>query len=595
MAEHQPEVHWPALQRASRTVVVVDVVESVRLMEQDEEDTIRRWQAFVREVTTRLLPSHGGRLVKSLGDGLLLEFESVPPAVQCTLSMQQAIQSFNQQRPAEQWMCLRIGAHVADVVVDQHDIFGSGVNQAARLAQVAGPGEVLVSPAVADGLIVGLDAELEDVGPLFLKHMSEPIPAYRLRAPAPRLVLPQRERKGDPLVPTLAVIPFEVLGGSPAEGVAGELIADRVIAQLSGSSGMRVISRLSTSLVRGRARGAADLGAMLGANYLLSGSCRFVGDTVVLMAELADARSEEVVWAGELTGRFGELLLSESPLTQSLCAKVVNAISASEVRRVNSLPLPTLESFSLQWAGIMLMHRSTRQEFDRARELLELLVERYPRAPQPRAWLALWYVLRVSRGFVENLSEEAARALDHTRRALDASPDYSVALATEGFVHCHMKADLDTADARLDLALESNPNDSFAWIFKCAVHAFRGQGEEGLVSAERAMRLSPLDPMGHYYEAIASTAALAAGQLERAIELASRALQMNRNHLPTLRALAIAQMESGHGDAARATVRRILELDRGITIRQYIERGPRGGEATRLRYAAALGEAGVPK
>lgn len=594
MPLHQSEAPWPALQWVSRTVVIVDVVESVRLMELDEEGTIRRWQAFVGEVTTRLLPAHGGRLVKSLGDGLLLEFESIPPAVQCTLSMQQAIQPLNLHRPTEQWLCLRIGVHVADVVVDRHDIFGSGVNHAARLAQVAGPGEILVSPAIAGGLIVGLDAELEDIGPLFLKHMSEPIPAYRLHAPTPRLVLPSRERKGDPLVPTVAVIPFEVLGGRPEEGVAGELIADRAIAQLSGSN-MRVISRLSTSMVRGRAKSAADLGALLGANYLLSGSCRFVGDAIVLMAELADARSEEVVWAGELSGRFGELLLSESPLTQLLCEKVVTAISTSELRRVSSLPLPTLESFSLQWAGIMLMHRSTRLEFDRAREVLELLVDRYPRAPQPRAWLALWYVLRVSRGFVEDLSEEAARALDHTRRALDASPDYSLALAAEGFVHCHMKADLDTADARLDLALSCNPNDSFAWIFKCAVHAFRGEGEDGLATAERAMRLSPLDPMGHYYEAIASTAALAAGRLERAIELASRALQMNRNHLPTLRALAIAQVESGDGGAARATVHRILALDRAFTIRQYIDRGPRGGEATRLRYAAALQEAGVPE
>lgn len=595
MTANQSEAPWPTLRRASRTVVVVDVVESVRLMEQDEDDTIRRWQAFVGHVVTRLLPELGGRLVKSLGDGLMLEFESVPPAIQCTLAMQQAIQPFNTGRPPEQWMCLRIGAHVADVVVDEHDIYGSGVNLAARLAQGAGPGDIYVSAAVANEVVVGLDAELEDVGPLFLKHVSEPLPAYRLRSPSPRLVVPPRERKSDPLVPTIAVIPFQVMGGGQAEAVAGELIADRLIAQLSVNGSMRVISRLSTTLVRGRAKSAAEVGALLGANYLLSGSCRFVGDSIVLMAELADARTEEVVWADELAGRFGELLQPDSPMTQALCTKVVAAVSASELRRVNTLPLPTLESFSLQLAGIMLMHRSTRQEFDRAREVLDLVIDRYPRAPQPRAWLAMWYVLRVSRGFVQNLGEEAARALDHTRRALDAAPEYSLALAVEGFVHCHMKADLDTADARLDEALEHNPSDSLAWIFKCAVHAFRGQGEAGLSSAEQAVRLSPLDPLGHYYDAIASTAALAAGQQGRAIELAARALQMNRNHLPTLRAMTIAQVELGQVDAARLTARRILELDKGFTVGHYIDRGPRGGEMTRLRYAAALQEAGIPR
>src|SRR6185369_10494691 len=144
----------------SRTVVVVDVVESVRLMEQHEDDTIRRWQSFVGEVVTQLLPPRGGRLVKSLGDGLMLEFESVPPAIQCALAMQQAIQPHNQGRPSEQWMCLRIGAHVADIVVDERDIYGSGVNLAARLATLAGPGEIVVSAEVRDGLVPGLDADV---------------------------------------------------------------------------------------------------------------------------------------------------------------------------------------------------------------------------------------------------------------------------------------------------------------------------------------------------------------------------------------------------------------------------------------------------
>ena len=155
MTANQSEAPWPALRRASRTVVVVDVVESVRLMEQDEDDTIRRWQSFVGEVVTRLLPQSGGRLVKSLGDGLMLEFESVPPAIQCALAMQQAIQPHNLGRTSEQWMCLRIGAHVAEVVVDERDIYGSGVNLAARLATLAEPGEVVVSTEVRDSLVPG--------------------------------------------------------------------------------------------------------------------------------------------------------------------------------------------------------------------------------------------------------------------------------------------------------------------------------------------------------------------------------------------------------------------------------------------------------
>src|SRR5205814_2755191 len=175
MSGTSSEAQWPMFRRAARTVVVVDLVESVRLIEQDEEDTVRRWQTFVGEVVTTLLPQHGGRLVKSLGDGLMVEFEAVPPAIQCALAMQQTIQQSNVGRPSDRWMCLRIGAHVADVIVDEHDIYGSGVNLAARLATLAGPGEIVVSADVRHHLTAGLDADTEDLGECYLKHLQAPV------------------------------------------------------------------------------------------------------------------------------------------------------------------------------------------------------------------------------------------------------------------------------------------------------------------------------------------------------------------------------------------------------------------------------------
>jgi tetratricopeptide (TPR) repeat protein len=157
-----------------------------------------------------------------------------------------------------------------------------------------------------------------------------------------------------------------------------------------------------------------------------------------------------------------------------------------------------------------------------------------------------------------------------------------------------MRRDLDLADERLNQALQLNPSDALAWLFRCAVQSFRGAGEQAVAAGEHAVALSPLDPMRHYYDALASTAALCAGQLSRSIELASRSLRVNRHHLPTLRTLAIAQAEQGDLDAARETVRRVLEIEPGFTIKRYLERGPRGGEGPRLRYARALQEAGVP-
>ena len=172
------DAHWPVYRRAARTVVVVDVVESVRLMELDEEDFVRRWQAFVGEVKTKLLQAHGGRLVTSTGDGFLLEFEAVPPAIQCAIAMQTAIAQTNEGRAADRWMGLRVGAHVTDVFVDEHDIYGSGVNLAARLTTLAGPGEIVVSADVRDGVLPGVDGEVEDLGDFDLKGISKPVRAF---------------------------------------------------------------------------------------------------------------------------------------------------------------------------------------------------------------------------------------------------------------------------------------------------------------------------------------------------------------------------------------------------------------------------------
>lgn len=569
-------------------------------MEQDEEDTIRRWQAFVGEVVTRLLPLHGGRLVKSLGDGLMLEFESVLPAIRCALAMQLAIEPHNQHRLAEQWMCLRVGAHVAEVVIDEHDIYGAGVNLAARLAtDVAGRGQIVVSASVRDGLLPGLDADVEDLGPCHLKHVAQPVLAYRV-APlgaslAAGAAVPRLEAvKAGPL-PFVAVLPLQARQVSATQTALGEVMADNLIVRLSSSEVVRVISRLSTSVLQGRDETVQRIGTLLNASFVFSGSYGVSGERVEVLVELAAASTQEVLWARRFERTLADACDAEGEFIELLCEGVLAAIAAHEVRRVKVHALPHLEGMSLQIAATALMHRSSQSEFGRSREVLEHLISRYPRAPVPRAWLAKWYVLCVTRGLVDSAAAETTRALDQTRRALDTAPECSLALAMEGFVRCHMLRDLPGAEALLDEALRHNPSESWAWLFKCVVQGFRGEGELALDSARRAIALSPLDPMRHYFDGLAASAALSAGQLPLAMEWAARSLRVSRDHLPTLRVLAIAQNESGAGDDARATVARVLALAPNFTIHGYMAQAPAGAESTRQRYAQALRDAGVPQ
>lgn len=586
---------WLVLPRVHRVVLVVDVVESVRLMEQDEEDTITRWRAFVHGVERELLPQHGGRLVKSLGDGLMLEFERVLPAVQSALAMQRLAQTMNQGRGGAECMHLRMGVHAADVVVDDRDIYGTGVNLAARLASLAQPGQIVVSSEAQAELTVGLDAEVEDLGECYLKHRREPVHAFRLTAPNVGGALPSLSADScTGGAPVIAVLPFESSLQDEVTGVSGDVIADALASRLSRSGAVRVISRLSTSAWKGRVASLTQVSATLGADLVVSGRCQGGVSALKVYVELCSARGGEIVWARSMATSIPELLQEDDDFSAAVSQELLAAVAAADLRRALTAPLPSLNSYSLQLAASSLMHRSATSEFDRAREVLDHLVERHPRAPVPRAWLAKWYVLRVTRALVRDLDKETALALEQTRRALEADPECSLALAMEGFVHCHMLRDLDGAQARLTRALECNPNDSLAWLFQCVVHGFRGQGESAWSCAERALSLSPLDPMRHYFDALAASAALAAGRLERAVELAQRSLRVNRIHLPTLRALAIAQVESGAIESARETARRILEIDAGFNVRAYVERGPRGAESTRERYARALRMAGLP-
>jgi tetratricopeptide (TPR) repeat protein len=241
------------------------------------------------------------------------------------------------------------------------------------------------------------------------------------------------------------------------------------------------------------------------------------------------------------------------------------------------------------------MHRLSPHEFDRAREMLAALVERAPRAAPPWAWMAKWHVLRVQQGWAEDTGAERRLALDCARRAIDADPQCSLALAIAGFVYTNLLKELDAAQEHYERALDANPSDSLAWLLKGTLHAFRGEGQPAVASTKHALRLSPLDPLRYFYESLAATAALSAGQYDRAIELAKHSLRSNRTHTSTYRALAISQWLVGHHDDARKTVGELLRLEPGLTVRKYRQRSPSSEYETGRVWSHALQMAGLPQ
>ncbi|MCX7892850.1 MAG: adenylate/guanylate cyclase domain-containing protein [Burkholderiales bacterium] len=585
----------PRLARAVRAVLVIDLVESVRLYEADQEDTARRWRRLVDRVERDVLPSRGGRLVKSLGDGLMLEFAHAQPAVSAAFAIQHACGGLNEGVPPERRMLLRAGVHAGELIADDLDVYGHSVNLAARLTTLAGPGEIVVSAEVRDGLTPILDADIEDLGECYLKHVQQPVRAYRVGPPGEQPIIEPGGATAAELRPTIAVVPLTARSVEPEHRLLGEVLADEIISALSRAAELNVISRLSTTAFRDREAPPAEVAAHLGANYILSGSYRTAGDQCVVVAELADAANGRVLWGHSLKGSVRGIVAGEDRLIDQIVSQCGTAVVAREVSRALSLPLPTLESYTLLIGAVTAMHRLSLREFERARGMLETLVDRARRQPVPHAWLAKWHVLRVQQGWTDDPAREAQRALDCTRRALDADPEHPLALTIDGMVHTHLVKRHDLAAERYDQALRANPNESLAWLLKGILHAFRGEGRAAVQGTERALRLSPLDPLRYFYDSLAATAALSAERWERAIALAQRSLRHNRTHTSTLRAMAIAQVRAGRLDDARATVAELMRLEPSLTVTRYRERNPSAGYETGKLWAEALRQAGVPE
>jgi len=577
-----------------RTVLVADVAESVRLMEESEQETVARWRAFLDRVENEVLPAHGGRLVKSLGDGLLLEFPRVLPAVNAAFALQALSWAENQGIAPERQMLLRMGLQVGELFADGRDLYGHGVNLAARLAGLARPGEIVVSAEVRDQLTPSLDADVEDLGDCYLKHVREPVRAYRVGAPGARPVIAPRSAVAPDLRPTIAVIPFELRGAEAEPYVLGEVLADEVISALSLTPLLYVISRLSTTAFRGRSATLEEVCAHLKATFLLSGTYRVDGSELTLVAELSDARSGRVVWSGRLRGRVDGILSGQDDLIERIVAEVSAAVVTLETGRAHALALPNLESYTLLLGAISLMHRGSLVQFERAQSMLETLIERAPRQAVPHAWLAKWHVLRAQKGWSEDLTEEGKLALACTRRALDADPRSSLALTVDGFVHTNLLKRLDIAEQRYEEALRVNPNDSLAWLLAGTRFAFKGEGKVAVEATDHAHRLSPLDPLHDWYESLRSCAALSAGQYERSMELARSSLRINRMNISALRTLVIAQWLHGEHDAARASAQELLRLEPNLTVRGFQKRSPTSEFPIGKIWSEALRQSGVP-
>src|SRR6267378_3160045 len=584
---------WGA-QRLRRAVLVANVIDAAGLMERDEERTLGRWRTFFAHATAEIIPTHAGRsLSRAVSDGFLAEFTEAVQAVRCAFELHQELARSNARSKAQP-LGLRIGIHVADVIVETFNVLGDGVNVAARLAELANAGETIVSAAVRDQLTSGVDASVEDLGEQRLRNRSRTERAFRLwpaahaEAATPSAAVRAHGR------PSVAIIPFQLRTDDTRLAFIGDGLADEAIAALSRVADFFVTSRLSSMAFRRAPLGVRAIGEMLGVQYVLSGSVQTAEERALLMAELADTRDGSIVWSERFAGDLADVFAMQGELARKVVQSVTPVVRSIELRRARITSFEELDAYGMTLRGIELMHRQSRDDFFAARQAFQTAIARNPVSPAPHAWLAKWHILCVLHGMSEAPAQDFAQATTSAERALACEADDALALAVAAHVSAWSCHDFDAAERRLTQAVAANPNEPLAWLWSAINHAWRGRGIEAVQCADRALSLSPLDPMMYYFNSLAGMASLVAEQYDRAIELSMSSLRENRLHTPSLRTLAAALVQTGRLDEARDIMAELRRLEPGLTATVLQARYPGRDSPHGGRFIGALVEAGLP-
>jgi adenylate cyclase len=400
---------------------------------------------------------------------------------------------------------------------------------------------------------------------------------------------PERRRE-----PSIAVLPFRNITGDPAHDFVAEGLVEDLIEALSRVPNFFVISRLSTLAFRNQDRHPREIGNVLGVRYVLSGSLRVLGDRLRLTIELTDTQLEAPLWLSRLDERFLDLFEVQDRLSEMIVQKVAPHLHAAEMKRIRVKRPDSLEAYDLFLRAQENMHNSSRPVFETSEALFDAALAKDPHYAAARAWRAYWHVLRVGQGWSPDPANDAAQADHFARSAIECNGMEPMAFAVHGHIASYLYKDFDLAFRRFETALRINANAASAWLWSAAAHAWLGNGSQAIAEINKAMALSPYDPLMYAYSGNAGVAYLVDGQYDRAIECALRSLRENRTYTSAYKQLAIALVLAGREDEARGTARRLLELEPGLTVASFRRRYPGSASSHAELFCNALAKAGVP-
>ena len=395
------------------------------------------------------------------------------------------------------------------------------------------------------------------------------------------------------ILPTIAVLPFRLVQGEGQHAILGDWLAEEVCRSLSRSGLLAVISHLSARELSATTLELARVRAALGVDYFVAGSLRVADHGATLDADCIDAASGRILWTRQFSSKLGDFMGTESAPVTEVVRSIGQTIASEAVQHVHGRAIASLEDHYLLVAGVGLMHQLKLSSFARSRELIEEAIRRAPRAAEAHAWLAEWYVMSVFNGWTTDRARDTQLAQDSTARALDIEGENSFCLTIDGVVNNNLLMRLDVAEHRFNAALDRNPNEAMAWLLSGVLYAYRDEGEEAVRRVDTALRRSPVDPFGYFYDSLASAAYIAAEDYASALTLADRSLLKNDRHLSTLRAKICALHYLGRTDEARLVATELMRRQPDFSLTAYKASHPAADRKFGQNVVAAFAAAGI--
>jgi adenylate cyclase len=553
------------MERRLAAILAADVVGYSRLMGTDEAGTLERLKEIRVEIIERKITEHRGRIVKLTGDGLLAEFASVVSAVACAVEIQRAMSERNAGVAEERRITFRIGINLGDVIVEDQDVFGDGVNVAARLEGIAAPGGILVSQSVRDHVGNRLVLQFEDRGEQNLKNIEKPIRVYNVLFEEPDTV----EIKEQNNRPSIAVLPFNNMSGDPEQEYFSDGITEDIITDLSKISGLFVVARHTAFTYKGKPIKVQQIGHELRVGFVLEGSVRKVGTRVRVTGQLINTKDGGHVWADRFDRDLTDIFAIQDEITQAIVEQLKVRLLPQEKMSIQKPPTDNVEAYNYYLQGRQLFHRGSKSCYKAARQMFVKATEldlSYARAYAGIADCDTFLYLRTT----EPISFENVLATSEKALALDN--DLAEAHASRGAALSAVKRYAE-AEAEFEKAISLDPNSFEAHYFYARSCVFQGKIEQATALFERAAAIKP-DDYGAFCILVQFYNSLGRKQdaketARKAAKLAERQLTLHPDDAKAAELGSGALIEIGEFDRAREWVARALALEPDNPITHY--------------------------